>query len=96
MKLRMLLRRDLRLILSTLNHVSTTIQENDLLESKEYDDCDSHGNQGDCYTNIPNDLQRECNPSGKLLSGCTQQYGKVGEVGAFTHCYRDIGEGINP
>ena len=45
---------------------------------------------------MSNNLQREHDRWRKVQRSSTQQDGKVGEVVAFAHCHRGIGEGIIP
>jgi len=53
--------------------------------------CYSHREKGNCHTHVANDSQRECNRIRVAERCCTEQYGKVCEVVAFTHCCGDVG-----
>ena len=67
-----------------------------LLQNNEYDDGNSHGNQGDCHAHIANDLQREGHRVVEMERCRTQQNGKVCEVRAFAHCDGGIGQHFIP
>ena len=55
-----------------------------------------HGNQGYRHAHIANDFKGESDRVRETERCCTQQYGKVCEVGTFTHCDGGVGEGVIP
>ena len=67
-----------------------------ILKCDECEDSDSHGNQGDRHAHIANDFKGESDRVRETERCCTQQYGKVCEVGTFTHCDGGVGEGVIP
>ena len=65
---------------------------NDLLECKESQDCDRHGNEGHRCTHIACDLQGEYDACRDIADWLwAEQDGEVSEVVALTHSHRVIG-----